>query len=97
MPAWIIKSETYDPDRALEIVQDQRAKGYNAWIEDENGVAWGRFSLLHPLLPVSLFFTWLVCGLTITNFNSFAATRAASPRWPRSFSCKYTLGSYVRA
>jgi hypothetical protein len=39
MPAWIIKSETYDPDRALEIVQDQRAKGYNAWIEDENGVA----------------------------------------------------------
>jgi hypothetical protein len=39
MPAWIIKSETDDPDRALEIVADQRSRGYNAWIEDENGVA----------------------------------------------------------
>jgi hypothetical protein len=39
MPAWIIKSETYDPDVALEIVADQRNKGYNAWIEDENGAA----------------------------------------------------------
>jgi hypothetical protein len=39
MSAWIIKSETYDPDRALEIVEDQRKRGYNAWIEDENGAA----------------------------------------------------------
>jgi hypothetical protein len=39
MPAWIIKSETYDPDVALEIVADQRNQGYNAWIEDENGAA----------------------------------------------------------
>jgi hypothetical protein len=37
MHAWIIKSETYDPDEALEIVQDQRIKGYTAWIEDEQG------------------------------------------------------------
>jgi hypothetical protein len=37
MPAWIIKSETDDRDRALEIVEDQRNKGVNAWIEDENG------------------------------------------------------------
>lgn len=39
MPDWIIKTETYDSDRALEIVADQRSKGYNAWIEDENGAA----------------------------------------------------------
>jgi hypothetical protein len=39
MPAWIIKSETYDPDVALAIVADQRNKGYNAWIEDEYGTA----------------------------------------------------------
>jgi hypothetical protein len=39
MPAWIIKTETYDPDLALEIVGDQRNKGYTAWIEDENGAA----------------------------------------------------------
>jgi hypothetical protein len=39
MSAWIIKSETYDPDRALEIVRDQRSKGYTAWIEDEHGKA----------------------------------------------------------
>jgi hypothetical protein len=39
MSAWIIKTETYDPERALEIVEDQRNKGYNAWIEDENGMA----------------------------------------------------------
>jgi len=39
MPAWIIKTETYDPDRALWIVEDQRNKGFDAWIEDENGAA----------------------------------------------------------
>jgi hypothetical protein len=39
MSAWIIKSETYDPDLALEIVEEQRNKGCNAWIEDENGAA----------------------------------------------------------
>jgi hypothetical protein len=39
MSGWIIKSETYDPDLALEIVEDQRNKGCNAWIEDENGAA----------------------------------------------------------
>jgi hypothetical protein len=39
MATWIIKSETYDPKRALEIVEDQRTKGYTAWIEDEHGKA----------------------------------------------------------
>ena len=39
MTTWIIKSATDDPERALEIVQDQRIKGYNVWIEDENGAA----------------------------------------------------------
>ena len=39
MSAWIIKTETYDPDLALEIVRDQQAKGYPAWIEDEHGKA----------------------------------------------------------
>jgi hypothetical protein len=39
MTTWIIKSETDDPDRALANVEDQRTKGYTAWIEDENGTA----------------------------------------------------------
>ena len=39
MGAWIIKTETYDPDLAVEIVRDQQAKGYTAWIEDEHGKA----------------------------------------------------------
>jgi hypothetical protein len=39
MTTWIIKSETDDPDRALANVEDQRSKGYTAWIEDENGAA----------------------------------------------------------
>jgi hypothetical protein len=34
---WIVKTETEDSQRALEIVQDQRNRGYTAWIEDENG------------------------------------------------------------
>jgi hypothetical protein len=38
MSAWIIKTETYDPDLALEIVRDQH-KGYTAWIGDEHGKA----------------------------------------------------------
>jgi hypothetical protein len=37
MSAWIIKTETYDPDLALAIVRDQQSKGYTAWIEDEHG------------------------------------------------------------
>ena len=39
MSVWIIKTETNDPDLAREIVQDQQAKGYTAWIEDEHGAA----------------------------------------------------------
>jgi hypothetical protein len=39
MVTWIIRSETDDPDRALANVEDQRSKGYTAWIEDENGTA----------------------------------------------------------
>ena len=38
MTTWTIKSQTDDPQLALAIVNDQRNKGYNAWIEDENGV-----------------------------------------------------------
>ena len=39
MTTWTIKSVTDDFDRALEIVHDQRNRGYTAWIEDENGMA----------------------------------------------------------
>lgn len=39
MMTWIVKSQTDHPKRALEIVKDQRNRGYNAWIEDENGNA----------------------------------------------------------
>ena len=39
MTNWIIKSETDDRERALEIVADQRSKGYTVWIEDEHGKA----------------------------------------------------------
>ena len=39
MTTWIMKSETDDPDRALANVEDQRSKGYTAWIEDEHGKA----------------------------------------------------------
>ena len=39
MTTWTVKSETDDPQLALAIVNDQRNKGYNAWIEDENGAA----------------------------------------------------------
>lgn len=39
MSAWIIKTETYDPDLAHDIVRDQQTKGYMAWIEDEHGKA----------------------------------------------------------
>jgi hypothetical protein len=39
MAIWIIKSVTDDFDRALEIVGDQRNRGYTTWIEDDNGRA----------------------------------------------------------
>jgi hypothetical protein len=55
METWIIKSQTDDPQRALEIVEDQRNKGYNAWIEDESGQAVDEESLkngnVKPIKP----------------------------------------------
>ena len=39
MTTWIVKFATDDPDRALANVEDQRSKGYTAWIEDEHGKA----------------------------------------------------------
>jgi hypothetical protein len=37
MRNWTIKTLTDNPDRALEIVQEQRNRGYTAWIEDDHG------------------------------------------------------------
>jgi cell division septation protein DedD len=37
MRNWTIKTQTDNPDRALEIVQEQRSRGYTAWIEDDRG------------------------------------------------------------
>ena len=45
MGTWIIKTQADDPKRALEIVEDQRNRGYNAWIEDESGQAVDQESL----------------------------------------------------
>ena len=39
MATWTIKSQTNESDLALKIVEGQRNRGYNAWIEDENGAA----------------------------------------------------------
>ena len=55
MDTWIIKSQTDDPQRALEIVEDQRSRAYNAWIEDESGKAVDEESLknenVKPIKP----------------------------------------------
>jgi hypothetical protein len=37
MATWIIRTQTSDYKRALEIAEDQRNRGYKVWIEDENG------------------------------------------------------------
>jgi hypothetical protein len=37
MMNWTIKTLTDDPDRALEIVEEQRNRGLAAWIEDNRG------------------------------------------------------------
>ena len=55
MDTWIIKSQTDDPQRALEIVEDQRSRGYNAWIQDKCGKAVDEESLknenVKPIKP----------------------------------------------
>jgi hypothetical protein len=77
MPAWIIKTETYDPDRALWIVEDQRSKGFDAWIEDENGTAVDEQSLkkdgrvatkrtlLDRLMGPLFIAAWVVAGFLV--------------------------------
>ena len=58
MTIWIIKTETDDPDRAIEIVEDLRNRDINAWIEDEHGKEVdaqslginGRMAVKRPLL-----------------------------------------------
>ena len=37
MTTWTIKTVTDDPQSVQEMVEDQRNRGYSAWIEDENG------------------------------------------------------------
>jgi len=37
MATWIIRTQTSDFKRALEMAEDQRNRGYKVWIEDENG------------------------------------------------------------
>ena len=38
MTSWIGRTQTNDFDRAREIAEGQRNRGYKVWIEDENGV-----------------------------------------------------------
>jgi hypothetical protein len=66
MSAWIIKTETYDSDLALEIVRDQQAKGYTAWIEDEHGEAVDEEALSkHKTEPAKLTFAERWKGLLV--------------------------------
>jgi hypothetical protein len=37
MTTWIVKAEVDDLERGLEMVRQERDKGYKVWIEDENG------------------------------------------------------------
>jgi len=37
MTTWTIRTETDDLESAREMVEDQRNRGYSAWIEDEDG------------------------------------------------------------
>ena len=39
MEPWIVKTQVDDVQRALEIVEEQRNRGYNTWIEDDTGKA----------------------------------------------------------
>jgi hypothetical protein len=69
--ALIIKTETYDPDLALEIVKDQRNRGYNAWIEDESGAAVDEQSLKtngRVATKSGLFPEWLRGPLFISGY-----------------------------
>jgi hypothetical protein len=37
MVTWIIRTQTNDYKRALETAEDLRNRGYEVWIEEENG------------------------------------------------------------
>jgi hypothetical protein len=41
MPTWTIRTQTSDLRRAFEIAEDQRNRGYEVSIEDENGAPVG--------------------------------------------------------
>lgn len=74
MSAWIIKTETYDPDLALEIVQDQQTKGYTAWIEDEHGNAVDEEALrMHKTEPTKLTLAEKWKGLLVGLASAAAA------------------------
>jgi hypothetical protein len=47
MATWIIRTQTSDFKRALEMAEDQRQRGYTVWIEDENGGRVDEQSLKH--------------------------------------------------
>ncbi len=52
MTTWTIKSQTYDPQLALEMVDYQRNRECTAWIEDESGRAIDEEALkMHKVEP----------------------------------------------
>jgi hypothetical protein len=57
----IVKSETDDLEKALEIVRDQRPKVNTAWIEDETGAVLDERTLEtdKPVTPKRFLLEWL--------------------------------------
>ena len=85
MTTWIIKSVADDPDRALANVEDQRSKGYTAWIEDEHGKAVDeellktnkavptKPSVRERVMAVLIWGAFAAAAITILYFGSFLA------------------------
>ena len=72
MATWRVKSQTNDLANALEILGDWRAKGYTAWIENENGEVLDERSLedtgITTVKTTRTFLEWLGGPLFICAF-----------------------------
>jgi len=68
MPTWVIKHETDNIKRALDIVENERHRAYKARIEDGNGLVADEERVIRSLYEAAIGLSiWLTCAAIIVG------------------------------
>jgi hypothetical protein len=68
MPSWVIKRETDNIKRALDVVEHERNRASKAWIEDENDVAADEEPVIRSLYETAIgLAVWFTCAAIVVG------------------------------